>query len=88
MPAFKTRYSGAAADFERLFFTGSPQAKSYALVGIRTTNPHRFKDLASSLRSSKESVSTEGGCIISHETIGGVLKRIEARDYLAGKSSR
>ena len=71
----------AEADFERLFSVGNPQAKSYALVGIRSINRNRFRVLSSSLRDSKEDVTTESGCIVYHETTGVVLKRIEAGDY-------
>jgi hypothetical protein len=78
----------AEADFERLVSTGNPQAKSYALVGIRVINPNRFKELSTSLRDSEEEVTTQSGCIVSNETLGKLLKRIEAGDYSAGKSPR
>jgi hypothetical protein len=78
----------AMADFERLFSAGNPQAKSYALVGIRAIKPNRFKDLSSSLRDSKENVTTQSGCIVSHESLGTVLKHIEAGDYSSGRSPR
>src|SRR5438445_6329029 len=42
----------ALADFERLFAVGNPQAKAYALVGIRRINPERYTRLAQPLRSS------------------------------------
>ena len=50
--------SSAMADLERLYSSGNLQAKCYALVGIRKLNPQRFKELAESLRSSKEQVGT------------------------------
>src|ERR1700730_10598275 len=78
----------AMADFERLFSAGNPQAKSYALLGIRAANPNRFKELSSSLRDSKEDVTTQSGCIVFQESLGDVLKHIERGDYSAGRSPR
>ena len=71
----------ALADFEKLFTAGNAQAKSYALVGIRALSPERWKELLSKLRDSKDQVATESGCIVDHEPLGTVLKRIEAGDY-------
>jgi hypothetical protein len=73
----------AAVDFERLWSTGNPQARSYAMVGIRAINPERLNELSRSLRDSKVNVTTESGCIVSHESLGTVLKHIEA-----GESSK
>ncbi|MGA7684229.1 MAG: hypothetical protein WCA58_04380 [Terriglobales bacterium] len=78
----------AAADLERLLSAGNAQGKSYALVGIRTINPHRFKELSGSLRDSKVDVTTESGCIVSHESLGSVLQRIEAGGYSKVKSPK
>jgi hypothetical protein len=71
----------AEANFEKLFAAGNPQAKCYALVGIRKLNPERFKALSSSLRSSKTKVSTMRGCMMSHETIAALIQRIQAGEY-------
>jgi hypothetical protein len=71
----------ALADFERLYAAGNPQAKAYALVGIRKINPERFKQLAQPLRDSQENVVTMGGCIVSHETFAGVIRNIESGNY-------
>ena len=51
----------ALASFEKLYLTGNPQAKSYALVGIRRINGERFKEIFQSLKDSKEEVTTEEG---------------------------
>jgi hypothetical protein len=80
--------SSASADFERLFSEGNPEAKFYALVGLRAVNPTRFKELSNSLRDSTEEVLTQSGCIVSHESLGAVLKRIEAGGYPTGSSPR
>jgi hypothetical protein len=71
----------AEADFEKLFAMGNPQAKSYALAGIRALSPERWKELSRTLRYSKEEVVTQNGCIVDHEPLGTVLKRVEAGDY-------
>ena len=71
----------AEADFEKLFAVGNPQGKSYALVGIRALDPSRFKKVSGPLRDSTEEVVTQSGCIIYHESLGVVLRRITAGDY-------
>jgi hypothetical protein len=78
----------AFADFEKLLSAGNPQSKAYALVGIRAVNTNRFKELSGSLRDSNEGVTTQSGCIVFHEVLGAVLKRIEAGDYSARKSAK
>jgi hypothetical protein len=75
----------AMVDFERLLSVGSPQAKGYALVGIRALDLDRFKELSHSLHDSKEGLLTERGCIVSHESLRTVLNRIEAGEYSKGK---
>jgi hypothetical protein len=80
--------SSASVDFEQLFSLGNSQAKSYALVGLRAVSPNRFKEISSSLHDSKEDVTTERGCIVSHESLGTVLKHVGAGDYVTGRSSR
>lgn len=69
--------SSAMADFKRLFSIGNPQAKAYALVGIRTLNPRRYRELSRKFYDSKENVSTMRGCLISTESVASVLKQIE-----------
>jgi hypothetical protein len=71
----------AMADFEKLYLSSSPQAKCYALVGIRKLNPQRFEELTESLRGSKEKVTTMHGCIVSSEPLGAVIKQIESGEY-------
>jgi glycosyltransferase A (GT-A) superfamily protein (DUF2064 family) len=71
----------AEAHFERLFAVGNPQAKGYALVGLRHLNSERFKALAASLRSSKIAVSTMHGCLMRHETMAAILADIQAGNY-------
>jgi hypothetical protein len=70
--------SSAKADFEKLLAVGNPQAKAYALVGLRQLDAKRFKQLSASLRDSTEEVVTQHGCIIGRESLGGILKNIDA----------
>ena len=78
----------ALSDFERLLLEGNPQAKCYALFGIRTLSPGRFKDIVKSLRNVEDKVVIERGCIVSHETLGAVLKDIERDRYREVKASK
>jgi len=71
----------ALLDFEKLFAVGNSQGKSYALIGIRTLDPSGFKQISPSLRGSTEEVVTQSGCIVYHESLGAVLKRIDAGAY-------
>jgi hypothetical protein len=71
----------AMADFEKLLSVGNPQAKSYALVGVRTLNLNRFNELSQPLRDSKEKVLGQSGCMLYDEPLTAVLKRIEAGEY-------
>ena len=73
--------SSALEDFEKLYSTGNLQAKCYALVGIRRLDPTRFKELVRPVRDSKETVIAMSGCIMSHETLGDVIKQIESGKF-------
>jgi hypothetical protein len=66
---------------EHLFKTGTPEAKSYALVGLYNLNRTRFSELAATLRSSKAEVVTAQGCIIHKTTLGAVIQSIGAGAY-------
>jgi hypothetical protein len=71
----------ALGDFEKLYSSGNPQAKCYALVGIRKLSLQRFKELANSLHSSKEHVATMQGCIARQQFLGDIVKQIESGNY-------
>lgn len=63
--------------FEKLYLLGNPQAKCYALTGIRILKPERFKELSSELLTDETQVMiSQGGCIVLHETMSSVVKRI------------
>jgi hypothetical protein len=68
-------------NFEKLYVSGNPQAKCYALVGIRLLNPERFQTLSSQLLSDKTEVITQEGCTVFHESMSSVVKRIGEGDF-------
>jgi hypothetical protein len=67
----------ALTAFEKLYATGGPQGKSYALSGIKKLNPSRFKELLASAKASTDEVEVMRGCILSHESLGDVAKQID-----------
>ena len=77
----------AAADFERVFALGNPQAKAYALVGLRQTNAKRFTELATSLQASTTAVRFGRGCDIYELPLSEIVKRIRSGMY-SGPSTR
>jgi hypothetical protein len=62
--------------FERLYATGNPQGKSYALCGLKKLAPQRFMELVAALEKSTDEVKVMRGCIVSHELIPTVAKQI------------
>jgi len=52
---------------EKLYATGNPQAKTYALFGIRKINSSRFKELLASAKASQEKVEVMRGCIMTDD---------------------
>ena len=62
---------------ERLYRVGNLQGKSYALVGIHTLAPKRFRELSTPLRNSYEPVKTQAGCIMDEEPLRDVVRRID-----------
>jgi hypothetical protein len=68
----------ALTAFEKLYATGNPQARSYALFGLRKIKPSRFKELLTSAEASKDKVDVMRGCIITHELLRDVAKQIDS----------
>jgi hypothetical protein len=66
---------------EKVFEIGTPEGKSYALVGINNLNSARFKALAAELRSSKSAVRTARGCSLGRSTLGAIIQQIGAGAY-------
>jgi hypothetical protein len=67
----------ASNAFEKLYVTGNPQGKAYALFGIRKINPSRFKEILASASKSAEYVAVMRGCIVTNETLPDVVKQID-----------
>jgi hypothetical protein len=67
--------------FEDLFASGNPEAKSYALVAIHALAPDRFRVLAKSLKGSSVKVVTMSGCIVEDKTIASVAEDIAKGSY-------
>jgi hypothetical protein len=70
-----------AADLESVFRIGNPQAKCYALTGLRQVNPSRFESLAASLQSSRTCVDVTRGCITFSQPMAEILKQIQSGIY-------
>jgi hypothetical protein len=78
----------ALAAFEELFRSGNAQAKCYALAGIRGLNAGRFEQIYSEMTESQDMVAIMRGCIISHEPLAVIARRIKRGDYERFASSR
>ncbi len=76
----------AAADFETIFRIGNPQAKCYALTGLRQVNPGRFESLAAPLQSSGTCVAVTTGCVTFSQSMADTVKQI--RDLLRTTDTR
>ena len=71
----------AAVDFETVFRIGNPQAKCYALTGLRQVNPRRFESLAAPLQSSRNCVAVTRGCITFVQSMADTVKQIRSGIY-------
>jgi hypothetical protein len=74
----------AIASFEQLFEKVDPQAKSYALAGLRKLDVSRFETLRMSLQNSPVKVQIMRGCILSRESLQQVASGIESGQYDSG----
>ena len=81
--AFKTVVTSdsAEADFLRLLKSGNPQAKCYALVGLRMTNRPAFIEQARAFASSNLEVQTCAGCMMARQPVSSVVASIQRGDY-------
>jgi hypothetical protein len=66
----------ALAAFENLYANGNPQAKAYALAGIKKLNLDRFKQLLPIAGASTDEVMVMRGCILSHEPLRKIAQCI------------
>ncbi len=71
----------ALSSFEKIFATGDPAAKSYALAGIRQLDGARFKELLQTLDGSQETVFTMQGCVMEKHRLADIAKAIGAGSY-------
>jgi hypothetical protein len=67
----------ALSAFEKLYATGNPQGKSYALSGMKKLNPQRFKELLAALGTSTDEVEVMRGCIVSRVPLLDIATQIE-----------
>ena len=68
--------STALNAFERLYATGNPQGKSYALAGLQKLAPQRFTELVAALGKSTGEVEVQRGCIVFRESLPDVAEKI------------
>lgn len=71
----------ATADFESVFRVGNPQARCYALTGLRQVNPSRFESLAYPLQSSTTCVAVTRGCVTLSQAMADIVKQIRSGVY-------
>jgi hypothetical protein len=71
----------AAKDFETIYATGTPEAKGYALAGMRELAKVRFKELLRSLQSSQAQLETMQGCIRERRSLVKVAREIDSGRY-------
>jgi hypothetical protein len=82
-PLFRTVLArhDALAEFRGILANGTPEAKLYALCGIRILEPSSFEAAAEPLKKSNPTVETIGGCIITKVSAAGVITNIGAGRY-------
>ncbi len=71
----------AEADFLRLLKSGNPQAKCYALVGLRVTSRQAFNEQLKTFASSNQEVQTCAGCNMARQPMSSVVASIQRGDY-------
>jgi len=71
----------AVRDLRRLYRIGTPEAQSYALVGLYQLDRSRFEQLSERLRNSRTKILIQRGCIVSVESFPEIIRRIEAGRY-------
>lgn len=71
----------ALAQFRKILSKGTPEAKLYALCGIRALDRDSFASAAAALRAEDPKVETVAGCMISKQSAAGVIKNISSGVY-------
>lgn len=67
----------AEAAFAKLYESSNPQAKAYALTGMKRMNPERFKELLADAKNSTLKVQTGRGCILSTELLREIAEGLD-----------
>jgi hypothetical protein len=75
------RSHNAAELFKAAFSQATDEGKLYALCGIRVSDRSAFDSYATILSSTNSVVTTQSGCMIGHERIAAVVKRIADGHY-------
>lgn len=68
----------ALALLARLYADGNPQAKAYALAGIKKLNRKRYRELLTGAKASMDQVYVMRGCVITREPLRQVAKEIDS----------
>jgi hypothetical protein len=71
----------AAADFAEVLKSGTPQAKCYALVGLRLKDRAAFDEQVKHFASSKQEVQTCAGCMMSKQSMSSVVANIQKGSF-------
>lgn len=67
--------------FENLYKVDNPQAKAYALAGIRKLDKVAFQQLQASWHGSEPTVLIEEGCIVSENSLKEIAERLNSGKY-------
>jgi hypothetical protein len=81
--AFHTLFSSKSAEshFGRVLKSGNPQAKCYALLGLRLKNRVVFNEQVKSFIASKQGVQTCSGCSMMKQRMASVVASIQRGNY-------
>ena len=71
----------ALAAFEQLYASGNPQAKAYALFGMKKLSLNRYKELLAIAEASAEQVEVMRGCKVSYWPLHHVAKQIDGDEF-------
>jgi hypothetical protein len=71
----------ALAAFEKLYVTGSPEAKLYALAGIKELSQARFVELKRTAKNVRGKIAVASGCFYEKEEFRAVVQKIDNGDF-------
>lgn len=67
---------GALTEFRKILAKGTPEAKLYALCGIRALDKASLADASAALQKENPEVETIAGCMIMKQRAGPVIRSI------------